>query len=558
MASIFERGPTLYSPAWRFSLGFALGFYPLNLPLWLRVGLGLGGSVFAFLVASRRFARGEPGGRDRARTRGVLLAILCSGLVAGSLVASAGLGLEAAPWPQAGVRLAPSEGQVAGNAGTGPLKLAGLGVTGLSGRLVADSRPARGGQRIMDLEVQSVFVAGPGMAGSYSTRARARAIVREGPSLAAGARIELRGRPSSDGSPLLFAGRRDLLVREEGGSTDRFRNRLHDAFLGAILAAVGRPSPQSNQAGRAGTGVMDAASEDAALEDAAGLLLALLAGWQDELSQEDAAAFKAAGCTHILALSGQHLALIAAGLVFVLRPLVGPLRALVPTFGLVWLYVIVVGPGPSLLRALLSFGIVAVASLSDRPQDGRTILGLCFVIHFLLFPDQLREAGFVLSYLAVAGLVVLGPRIEYLIAPFFPPPLSGALAASLAAQIATSPWIALSFGIVQPVGILATLATATLVEAVMIGGLLAALVVAILPQAAVATAPVELFLLRLLEETMRMFAAIPSIRLGDPLVAATAALSIVLLAAFLYALPHVRFPGSPRQPSGAVDLPPRL
>jgi len=542
MSRFFEAGPRLFSPAWRFSLGFALGFYPLVLPLLFRAFLGLGLGIFAVLRAVPRASnRGELEPSFAARSP-LLVAALALGILVGCFYSAFGFGLPGKVGNQGGGPPERSSGVFASLDVAGR-RLERLEVVGLAATLAADSRPARAGQRLMDLDAERIFVEAPAMSGSYTSKAKVRAIVRDGPPLAAGAKIELMGRLAADGSPIFFAQRRDLLLRDEGSLPSRLRNLAHEAFLASILSALGRSRE----------GIDAAVEAEPELDAAAGLLLALLAGWQDELSPEDAAAFKAAGCTHILALSGQHLALIAAGLVFALRPLIGPLRALPPTFGLVWLYVIVVGPGPSLLRALISFGFVALASLSDRPQDGRTILGLCFAAHALLFPDQLREAGFVLSYLAVGGLVILAPRIDYLLSPYVPPPLSTALAASLAAQIATSPWIALSFGIVQPVGIVATLATATLVEAVMIGGLLAALVVAILPPVALVTAPVELFLLRLLEEAMRLFAALPSIRLANPAEVLIAALSIVLLAAFLYAVPHVRFPGRSGQAAGPLD-----
>lgn len=547
MESFFEAGPRLFSPAWRFSSGFVLGFYPLVLPWWLRALVGLGLGLFAFLRAVPRASdRGEPVSSIAVRSP-LLVAAFALGILVGCLYSAFGFGLPDKIGNQ-GSEAPEGSSEPSASLDVAGRRLERLKVVGLAATLSADSRPARAGQRLMDLDAERIFVEGPAMSGSYTSKAKIRAIVREGPPLAAGAKIELRGRLAADGSPLLFAQRRDLLLRDEGSIPARLRNLSHEAFLASILAALGRNREEIDAA----------AAAEPELDVAAGLLLALLAGWQDELSPEDAAAFKAAGCTHILALSGQHLALIAAGLVFALRPLIGPLRALPPTFGLVWLYVIVVGPGPSLLRALLSFGLVALASLSDRPQDGRTILGLCFAAHALLFPDQLREAGFVLSYLAVGGLVVLAPRVEYLLSPYVPPPLSTALAASLAAQLATSPWIALSFGIVQPVGILATLATATLVEAVMIGGLLAALIVAILPMAALVTAPVELFLLRFLEEAMRFFAALPSLKLANPTEGLIAAFAIVLLASFLYALPHVRFSGRSRQAACFVDGPSRI
>ena len=528
----FRAGPLFFSPVWRLSLGLALAFYPSFIPLGLRGGLGLLGLGLAFVVRRSADARGlgSASGRDglTGRLRAIHLASLSLGLITGSLLDVSRTGREAPAWPEGGPK---SFAQA--KAGEAPLR--SLRIVGIEGRLTGDSRPARSGQRIMPLAVDRVIIEGSGLSGSYATEGRLKVILREGKVLASGALVELRGRLiSGAGGDLFFADPRELILREEGGAPARIRNRLHEAFLSSLLAGLGQ--------GREWAGVSKG--------DEAGLLLALLAGWQEGLSAADEAAFRAAGCAHILALSGQHLGIIAAGIVFVLRPLIGPLRALLPSLGLVSLYVFVVGPGPSLLRALISFGLVSLLGLADRPQDGRGVLGLCFLLHAILFPDQLREPGLVLSYLAVFGLVVLGPRLSYFLVPHLPAGLAAALAASLSAQLATSPWIALSFGIFQPVGIVATVATSLLVEIVMIGGLVAALLSVTLPPIVFVTAPLELFFIRLLEAAMRFFAGLPSLTLPEGAPRISAALAIVLFSAFLYALPHVQ----PRSPATQARL----
>ncbi|HUX36293.1 MAG TPA: ComEC/Rec2 family competence protein [Rectinemataceae bacterium] len=539
MPAFLRVGPVFFSPVWRLSLGLALGFYPSFISPGIRGAIGLCGLAVTLFFARRPGSVDRPEGFGRAKGSGraegsgrvgrlgpgdplgglrpIHLAAFFLGLIAGSFLDAVAAGAEAPPWPAEGSRAIEEAKSGAGR----PRPLA---IIGISGRLVGDSRPARAGQRIMVLAADRVFVEGAGLSGSYGTKGRLRVLLREGPALASGAYVEMGGRRAAGVGELFFADRRDLILRDEGRAPARIRNWLHEAFLSSLLAGLGQGREWA----------------EATKREEAGLLLALLAGWQDGLSAVDEAAFRAAGCTHILALSGQHLGIIAAGLAFVLRPLMGPLRALLPSLGVVSLYVFVVGPGPSLLRALISFGLASFATLADRPQDGRGILGLCFSLHAFIFPDQLREPGLVLSYLAVFGLVVLGPRLAYFLAPLVPPALATALSASLAAQLATAPWIALFFGIVQPVGILATLATALLVELVMIGGLVSALLSSILPPLAIVSAPIELFFIRLLEDAMRFFAALPSLSLPEGPARLSAALAIVLFSAFLYALPHVQ------------------
>jgi ComEC/Rec2-related protein len=538
--AFFQALPSRFDPPWSLALGIAAGFYPLFMADSLRLALSLVGAALLAVLLARGW-------------RGQRLWLL-GAFVLGSLIGLALAAREAAlpplgpaphipQAPSAAVRspqaAASSQAPLSGTAQPRPLRV--VGVVGIEGRLAADSTPARGGLRSYDLEASCLLLAAPGLRGECETRGSLRLLLRDGPPLAAGAVLRVSGDWGREGGGVFFGDRASLIVKGEGGALARLRNGLHEAFIAAIGAVVRGSSPESTAL--SSTAVAKTAShsvsDDAEIEDAAGLLIALLSGWQDGLSPEDKAAFRSAGCTHVLALSGQHLALIAAALVFLLRPLLGPRRALLPALALATLYVIVVGPGPSLRRALISFALATLATLVDRPQEGRSLLGLCFICHALQFPDELREAGCVLSYLAVGGLVVLAPRFDYSLSPWLPPPLLGPISTSLAAQAATSPWIALVFGVFQPVGVLATVATSLLVEAVMILGLVGALLGAALPPILGLIAPIERLLLHTLSTAMALFARLPSPVLSGTLERAALALAIALFALFIYARPHV-------------------
>jgi predicted membrane metal-binding protein len=111
----------------------------------------------------------------------------------------------------------------------------------------------------------------------------------------------------------------------------------------------------------------------------------------------------------------------------------------------------------------------------------------------------------------------------------------------MAAQTATSPWIALSFGIFQPVGIIATIATAFLVEAIMVLGLVSALACSVFAPLAGLTAPLSQLLLRLLSESMSFFSRLPSLALPAETERSLQAVAVVGLGLFIYALPYVQY-----------------
>ena len=551
--------PVPFSPPWLFALGLALSFYPglpwrgfflaaaacacgLGLALLGHRGTGEGGRRGAAPVGGATpVARGAGVGGGQGLCLGGILALACGlGLGLGVAVATdeaglpAGLGSDPVQGP-GGLRPGSDPG---GSRGLLPM---GSDPTALRGRLTADSTRAKGGFTLYSLEVEEVSLAGPGITGRASTRARIRLLVRGGPALEAGSFIEASS-PRFPGPP----------AREEGG-----------AAAGAGVSGVSGVSSVSGAAGRASlafanpqgltarppTGLLARlrsilrAGFHAALDRAggggatAGLLVALLEGSRDELDAAEGEAFKRAGCAAVLSLSGQHLSILAAALSLVLKPLGGPRKATAASLAIVFAFVFVAGWQPALLRSLVMYALAALALLSDRPQDTRTILGLSFALQLFLDPAAARELSFCLSYLALAGLVLLSPRFEFLLLPVLPVALAKALAASCAAWAATMPLAAASFGAAYPVGLVATVVSAPLVAAFLWWGLAGSLACGLVPAAAGLVAPVSDLLHAALFRTMDFFAAAPPLALagaGLPLASA----GVVLAAAFVYALPY--------------------
>ncbi len=537
--------PRRFSPPWAAALGLAFGFYPGSPPIALTLTLAAAAAGFGI-------AFGGLAGRP-SRLRAVLVLAFALGLAGGAALrrdeagraagAAAG-GARVARAKTAYATPADAPGAVPADA---PGAVARLRVAGLAGRLEGDSTPTAKGYRSYPVELEALLVEGPGIAGRCSASGSRRLLVREGPVLEAGARLEARawlgGGASGGGTvggtagggaiagggagpPAFFARAADLRV-EAGGRSGAggpgealaaLRSRLRAGF-GAALEVAG------------GGGA------------SAGLLGALLMGSREALDADEARDWKRAGCAHVLALSGQHLAILAALASFLLGPIVGKPGARLAALLLAFLFVFVAGPGPSLLRSLLMYSIGALAYFVDRPQSGRTVLALAFCLALVFDPESARSLSFELSYLAIAGLVVLGPRCEHLLAPALPPLGAKALAAGLAAQAATMPLLALAFGTLYPAGLLASLAVGPLVAGYMYWGLGAAALAGLFPAAAPLLAPVSRLLHRLVAGTMAFFARWPELAVGD---GRAAALLVVLAAAFVYALPHVEHRIRPR------------
>ncbi len=169
------------------------------------------------------------------------------------------------------------------------------------------------------------------------------------------------------------------------------------------------------------------------------------------------AAFRRSGLYHLLAVSGQNVVLIAAGVLALvvllgLPRVVGHLGALAA----IGAYVLAVGPQPSVIRAAVAGAAVSIAWLAGRDRDGWHVLLLAALVLLAWSPYELFDPGFQLSFTAVVAIFVLVPRLTELLEGY-PLPASVRLTAAVSAAcgIATAPVLALRFGAVPILGIVA-------------------------------------------------------------------------------------------------------
>src|SRR2546425_1140298 len=195
----------------------------------------------------------------------------------------------------------------------------------------------------------------------------------------------------------------------------------------------------------------------------AALLGGLLLGDRGDLPREIDGAFRRAGVYHVLAVSGFNVALVA-GAVWALLTLarVGRRPAAVAAIVAVIGFALVVGPEPSVLRAVIMGVLVLGALLLDREASVMNGLALAAVVLLAARPGDLLDPGFQLSFAATAG-IVLAPLPRGLIL--------GALGASVAAQLAVLPIALVHFNQLSLIGPLANLGVVPLAGVTTIVGL---------------------------------------------------------------------------------------
>lgn len=186
------------------------------------------------------------------------------------------------------------------------------------------------------------------------------------------------------------------------------------------------------------------------------LLEALLLGRKQDPSDPLFLLFRRAGASHILALSGMHVGILAALLLLFLGPLLGRNRARTVVVALLPLYVFTVGIRPSLVRAVLFFALgQAVPWCANRALRALTVT---FLVQTALFPLSPYELSFQLSYLALAGIIVFAkPAAGFFASLLFPPAAAAAAGASCAALLSTAFLSLLRFGELRPASLVSSL-----------------------------------------------------------------------------------------------------
>jgi competence protein ComEC len=197
----------------------------------------------------------------------------------------------------------------------------------------------------------------------------------------------------------------------------------------------------------------------------------LLLGVRDNLDSELAKAYQYAGCPHVLALSGMHLAIVSAVVAFFLKKPLGLRAAAITGAAFIVFYVILVGAQPSLVRSAIMYLLGTCAVLGTLPKRPLELLAMSFLIQLMISPDSGDSLSFILSYLALAGILTIGESMQPVFRGRLPAFLAQPLAASLGAFIATMAVTAGSFGILRPVGIAAGLVIVPLTSLFMIAAM---------------------------------------------------------------------------------------
>jgi len=197
------------------------------------------------------------------------------------------------------------------------------------------------------------------------------------------------------------------------------------------------------------------------------------------------AAFRTTGLSHVLAVSGTHLVIVAYLMGALLqRTGISHRWRIVLVFGFAVLYVLLTGAPVSAVRALLMTGAALIASVSGRRGDSLSSLSIAVCLVLVHSPAQAFDVGFALSVSAVLGLIVFSALAaewaQMLAGRYFRRP-ARALATPVVAQAATAPIAIPAFNMVSLVGPIANVVVLPLASVSLGIGVAGAIMYMVLP-----------------------------------------------------------------------------
>lgn len=228
-------------------------------------------------------------------------------------------------------------------------------------------------------------------------------------------------------------------------------------------------------------------------KETAAVCFAMLTGNTDAVSSGTLQSFRNGGVAHVFAVSGLHIGVLFGGLTFICKKTcVNKYLSTAFRIVLIVLYAGVCNFSPSSVRAVVMCSVAALSSCFDCKYDGLNALSLAAVLLLLINPLYLFEAGFVLSFSAMLGIIFISPNLKRLFA-FLPKKINRALSVSLSAQFATIPSMLTVFGNISAAGILLNIIFVPLISvlyvilfiSVIIGAVIPAFAQTVLPLACV-------------------------------------------------------------------------
>lgn len=143
------------------------------------------------------------------------------------------------------------------------------------------------------------------------------------------------------------------------------------------------------------------------------LLLAILLGDKDKLSEDIQESFKTSNLSHMLAVSGAHVSYIILGLTYVLQnSIIGKKNEKIVCIIFLFFFMAITNFTPSVTRACIMAVLTLFSGIIYRKSDVYTNISVAALITLIFNPYNLLDLGFQLSYGGTIGIIIFIKRIQ--------------------------------------------------------------------------------------------------------------------------------------------------
>jgi len=174
-----------------------------------------------------------------------------------------------------------------------------------------------------------------------------------------------------------------------------------------------------------------------------GIIAGVVLGDKNLISKDFWEKLKTTGTLHIMVASGMNIAMISEGILSFLSYFLSRRKAILILIVLIWLYTIMTGSTPSIVRAAIMASLIYFAQVIGRETGAGRTLFLTAAVMIIFSPNLLFDLGFELSFMSTAGLVFLSPKLKKI--KFFLFRFEN-FTSSIASLIATLPLLFIFFG----------------------------------------------------------------------------------------------------------------
>ena len=235
----------------------------------------------------------------------------------------------------------------------------------------------------------------------------------------------------------------------------------------------------------------------------AGTMRAIVLGDRSVLDDEIKELYKKNGISHILAISALHITMVGMLVYRMLKKIISVIQAAVLSSVIMLFYLYITGNSVSAGRAVIVILVFMLADVLGRTSDGANTLGLAVVILIIRNPYCISNAGFLMSFLAMAGIIFVKPifsneetimlffrkkKMVSLTEMFIYHNIIDMLITGLCVQIATLPVVLSMSGQIAIISLLLNIVVIPLMSVIMVSGILTGIMGLISMKAAIWTA----------------------------------------------------------------------